>query len=98
MTNVSFVWEEDHCFFFPEIDAWFTEDKYLLTSDLISAASYLVGDGTPTGLDLNTEYTRGMAELICDHVGLPQDCVGQVTACIKSYALERYKTKEQDNA
>lgn len=76
-------------FSFPEINAWFSDDSYIKTSDLLSAASYLIGDGTPSGMDLNPEYTRGMAELIADYVGLPSECVGQITACIKAYALER---------
>ena len=86
---VSLEYTDETPFSFPEINAWFAEDSYIRTTDLLSTASYLIGDGTAVGLDLNPEYTRGMAELIADYTGLPCEAVGEITECIKAFARER---------
>lgn len=73
----------------PEIDAWFDEAEYLRLSNLIRIAAGQAGDGAGGELGENSEYERGMAELIIrtSHV-LGMQHLDQVIQAIHNTAKE----------
>lgn len=80
----------DAPFSIPEIPVWMDERDYIRAIDMIVEAAGLIGDGTPSGIDENPEYTRGMAELIARTMGWDTGMVPHVTAAIKATALDTY--------
>ena len=84
----------DRPFSIPELPMWLDERQYILASDLIGEAAGLVGDGTPSGLDDNPEYTRGMAELIMRFMGWEPDLVPAISEAIKATALDNLKRQK----
>lgn len=73
-------------FTIPEIDIGLDEAQYIHLSDMIGAASKLVGDGVGGELSVNCEYERGMVELICDLAGLSVEYRDQVRDAIHASA------------
>lgn len=71
-----------------EISLWMDEAEYIKANDLISTASTLAGDGLGGELGDNSEYERGMAELIIRTMDWPADIVPEVIAAIHGYARD----------
>lgn len=59
-------------FIIPDVGE-FDEAQYLEARRLIRIASNLFGDGQGQELGDNSEYERGMCELICERIGVPMD-------------------------
>lgn len=76
-------------FSIPELDVWFDEAEYLRVSELIGIAASLAGDGAGGELGDNSEYERGMAELIMrsSHC-LGVDYLDQIIQAIHNTAKE----------
>lgn len=73
-------------FRFENINTNFNETDYMEAKRLIVIAAQLFGDGQGDELGNNSEYERGVAELICDRIGLSMDQKVEVIAEIHAVA------------
>lgn len=86
--------ESGKVFSIPEIGVWMDEREYIIASDLIGEAAGLAGDGAGGELGLNSEYERGMAELILRFMGWPVEEIGGVISAIHKTAIENSNRRE----
>jgi len=72
----------------PPVEKYFRDDRREQAERLLGIASRLVGDGMGGELGDNNEYERGIAEVLCEFVGLPMQDVPRIIKSIHQRAQE----------